>query len=376
MLFQLVYHRPGKRPLGPESPRQQENGAVEEEKPLSKALQRIRDAVKPEDGSVRVKEIMIHPIKSCRGTSVQSAKYTPLGLENDREWCFVDIEKNFIITAREFPKIVLITPRVEEDPNDLHGGSIVVVFPPDAPEGCKEFRIPLHPSKEELAKWQTMDGLIMFSDRLDGYIGHALPLPTKYDDSTPSTASAISSLYFNKPVHLVYKGPRPRPAEATHTFPNLDANFLFQDGYPLLMMSRESLGELEEEVRGRVGTQGIGEHWREGKVEIRRFRPNVVIEGAGPFAEDAWEEVSFGKKEGPTVQFVIPCIRCLLPNVSPDSGERDSAVPFKVLMKFRTGLVPSNKLGPCVGHYGVFRENGVISVGDVVYVKKLVKPQL
>ncbi|KAG5719857.1 hypothetical protein E4T56_gene16169, partial [Termitomyces sp. T112] len=99
----------------------------------TRAVQRIRDAVKPEDGTVRVAEILIHPIKSCRGTSVQSCKYTPLGLENDREWCFVDTAKNAIITAREFPKIVLIAPRIEHDPASPHRGSLLVTFPPDAP---------------------------------------------------------------------------------------------------------------------------------------------------------------------------------------------------------------------------------------------------
>ncbi|KAG6841739.1 hypothetical protein C0991_007625 [Blastosporella zonata] len=339
VLFRLIYHRPGKRvPPPPES----RNGVVEKSK---KAIERVHEAVKPEDGSVRVAQILIHPIK------------------NDREWCFVDPAKNAIITAREFPKIVLITPRIEADPTDPHGGSIVVAFPPDAPEGCREFRIPLHPSPELLAEWQILDRLGLFSEFLDGYIGHALPLPSAYTPATENTASAISSLYFSKPVHLVYKGPRPRPAERTFTFPELDASTMFQDGYPLLLMSRESMGELDEEVRARVGTQGIDDHWKEDSVELRRFRPNVVVEGAGGFAEDAWEEVSFGTKEAPTVQ--------LLPNISPESGVRDKAVPFKVLMKFRTGLDPIDKLKPCVGCNGVFTGSGVVSVGDVVYVKKM-----
>lgn len=36
---------------------------TEKKKTITRAMQRIRDAVKPEDGTVRVAEILIHPIK-------------------------------------------------------------------------------------------------------------------------------------------------------------------------------------------------------------------------------------------------------------------------------------------------------------------------
>lgn len=61
-----------------------------------------------------------------------------------------------------------------------------------------------------------------------------------------------------------------------------------------------------------------------------------------------------------------------LPNVSPETGEKDKAVPYKVLMKFRTGLEPRHKLKPCVGCNGVPDAEGVVRVGDAVNVKKLI----
>ncbi|KAG6831279.1 hypothetical protein H0H93_013807 [Arthromyces matolae] len=210
-----------------------------------------------------------------------------------------------------------------------------------------------------------MPKLGLFSEFLDGYIGHSLPL------SQPSVASSISSLFFNKPVHLVYKGPSPRLAEKTPTFPELSVTTMFQDGYPLLMLSKESMEEIEGEIRERVGTMGVGEVWKDGKVDIRRFRPNIIIEGGGPFAEDAWEEVTIGSKDAPAINLVSYCPRCLLPNVSPQTGERDKAVPYKVLSKFRAGMDPSQKLIPCVGCNGVFTGCGTVNVGDIVYVKKM-----
>ena len=68
----------------------------------------------------------------------------------------------------------------------------------------------------------------------------------------------------------------------------------------------------------------------------------------------------------------IPLMITQLPNVSPRTGKRDKAVPFKVLMKFRTGLDPIHKLKPCVGCNGVPSGNGMIRVGHAVYIKKMV----
>lgn len=61
-----------------------------------------------------------------------------------------------------------------------------------------------------------------------------------------------------------------------------------------------------------------------------------------------------------------------LPNVNPETGERDNAVPYKVLMKFRTGIDPTHKMKPCVGCNGVPASDGLVKVGDLVYVKKMI----
>jgi hypothetical protein len=43
-----------------------------------------------------------------------------------------------------------------------------------------------------------------------------------------------------------------------------------------------------------------------------RFRPNIVLQGAGAFAEDNWGEVTIGSEFGPTMTFVAKCGRCLV----------------------------------------------------------------
>ncbi|KAH6917093.1 hypothetical protein BKA70DRAFT_1251338 [Coprinopsis sp. MPI-PUGE-AT-0042] len=323
------------------------------------------DAKTQDEGplDVRVSCILLHPIKSCKGISVQQASFTPEGLEFDRIWAIIDVEKNAIITARTVAKMVLITPNVERDDSLPHLGSLNVLFPEDS--GAKAFSIPLRPTEDILSKWQSLPEVQIWPTHgpVDGYICESLT------PDGPSPSSELSK-YMGKEVHLVYKGPSPRNVDTTVRFPELKATAKYQDMYPLLVLSEESISPINEELRKHVGTQGIKDTWKTDSVVIERFRPNIVFSGGGPFAEDGWEEITIGSETAPAITLVSKCTRCLLPNVSPESGVRDAAVPYKVLMKFRTGLDPTHKMKPCVGCNGVPDRAGVIKVGDKVYVKK------
>ncbi|KAL9714675.1 hypothetical protein Ac2012v2_001334 [Leucoagaricus gongylophorus] len=253
----------------------------------------------------RVSKILIHPIKSCRGTSVQSVNYTTKGVEDDRRFCIIDAATKRVITAREVPKLVLIFPQIRVDASSPDGGSLVVSLPEDS--GCESFSVPLRPSEETLSTWTMLKDIIIWPgyDPLDGYICQS---PVK---GAPSP-SEILSKYIGKPVHLTYKGPLPRAVDATYDFPDLKADAFFQDMYPMLLLSEESMEVINKETRPLVGTQNIHERWEDEKLTVERFRPNIVFEGGGPFAEDKWEEISIGSPNGPTITLVSKCARCLV----------------------------------------------------------------
>ena len=157
-------------------------------------------------------------------------------------------------------------------------------------------------------------------DPVDAYIARSA--------SGPDPSTALSQ-YFGRPVHLVYKGPRPRVIDPTDSFPQLEATAKYQDMYPLLVLSEESIGPIDQEMKKHVGTQGIEESWKDGGVVIERsesrgcflkaetkishrFRPNIVFRGGGPFAEDDWEEITIGSESAPTILLVSKCTRCLV----------------------------------------------------------------
>ncbi|KAI0652725.1 MOSC N-terminal beta barrel domain-containing protein [Trametes meyenii] len=334
-------------------------------------------------GDVRVAKILMHPIKSCRGTSLQEARYTPEGLENDRKWCIVEAETHTIITAREVAKMVLITPRVEADATSPHGGKLVISFPEDS--DCETFSVPLYPTEELLADWPIIEDCTMFGKYLvEGYV-----VSSGLGGPGARTPSEILSDYFGRAVHLAMKGLRARECPPTDAFPELRETAMFQDGYPFLVASQESLGEVRRVVSAYAQDESAQEHiggidrkrWRDGGVEIERFRPNIVFKGSGvPFAEDMWrririhpaggldEQDAVSDKETRTFTLVSKCTRCLLPNVDTTTGTRDAAVPYKVLLKFRRNKDPARKHKPCFGCNAIVGGEGVVRVGDRVEV--------
>lgn len=88
------------------------------------------------------------------------------------------------------------------------------------------------------------------------------------------------SAFLGRAVHLVYKGPRPRPCPPTYEFPALNATAVYQDGFPLLVASEESLAAVQDRVRacaadggksrGGVGL-GVQEKWREEELAMERY---------------------------------------------------------------------------------------------------------
>lgn len=107
--------------------------------------------------------------------------------------------------------------------------------------------------------------------KIDGYICQAV------DHTSPSPSEVLSG-YLGRPVHLVMKGPTSRACDATQTFPDLIANALFQDGFPLLIASDESTEEVGDVInrwaRGEVDGQtigGIDDLWKTTRFPIERY---------------------------------------------------------------------------------------------------------
>lgn len=121
----------------------------------------------------------------------------------------------------------------------------------------------------------------------------------------------------------------------------------------------------------------------ETEIEVEKFRPNIVVDGAeAPWEEDYWGEIGIGDEEtGTRIAFTANCPRCASINVDYDTGRMAEGGKGKLLKSLQSDrrVDPGNKYSPIMGRYGFLSsKNGVrpdkpvtISVGDEVQVTKL-----
>jgi hypothetical protein len=73
-----------------------------------------------------------------------------------------------------------------------------------------------------------------------------------------------------------------RNCPPTLRFPVLDARSYFQDGYPLLLVSEESVRAVQERIRVMVGTQGVSDKWAAEELKVERYvKPQLAIRWTG-----------------------------------------------------------------------------------------------
>jgi len=97
------------------------------------------------------------------------------------------------------------------------------------------------------------------------------------------------------------------------------------------------------------------------ELDLRRFRPNVVIEtdSAQPFEEDRWlgRTLMFGEgKSAAAVRVTMRDERCVMVNLDPDTAEKDSEV-MKTVVRLNENYA---------GVYGTVVSAGELRVGQVV----------
>jgi uncharacterized protein len=175
---------------------------------------------------IHISALYVHPIKSCRGTSVTKARYTHDGLLYDRTWLIIDRKTNKFCTARELPRMVLIEPRINEETNTLE----VSIPLTHKGKGTATVSTPLEPTEEQLSSMELVKDITIWIHKVDGY-------------AVSQEADEALSEFFGKDVRLVRKGPSERPSGPDDSRPNPTLNY--QDFYPLLVASQASLEHVQ-----------------------------------------------------------------------------------------------------------------------------------
>lgn len=262
----------------------------------------------------------IYPVKSLRGLTPMEAVVEPWGLSGDRRWMVVDGAGRFI-TQRERPELA----RVDCEP--MPDGGVRLGGP-----GCEALTVPLPVSGMTVQ-------VRVWDDKVE-----AVP--------AGDAAGAWLSAYLGTEAALVHLDDpaRRRPADPDYVLPGETVSFA--DGFPLLVTTTSSLDDLNARI-------ARGDRPGEGPVPMDRFRPNAVIDGTAPWAEDGWRRIRIGEV---TFRVVKPCGRCVVTTTDQRTGARGRE-PLRTLAGFRRSggrLVFGQNLVP--------EHSGTLRVGDAFTV--------
>ncbi|MFC6978106.1 MOSC domain-containing protein [Microbulbifer taiwanensis] len=139
------------------------------------------------------------------------------------------------------------------------------------------------------------------------------------------------------------------------TAPRENRQVGFADGAPLLLIGQASLDDLNARL--------------EEPVSMLRFRPNLVIDGAAPFAEDNWKLVRIHTATGTLeLECTHTCARCAIPGLDPLTGEPGKE-PLRTLAQYRRGEKGKIYFGQNLAPRLAEPSNFAIQVGDRVEVE-------
>lgn len=245
-------------------------------------------STKPADVQARIARLFVYPVKSCAGIEVSEALLTETGLDLDRAWMVVDAHGEFL-TQRAEPRLALVQPQFRRGGTELAlraPGMLALHLLVDAVEQPTRVRVwddevPAYDMGDIAAQW--------FTDFL-----------ALNEQGLPKA---------NAPRYrLVRFDPEHRRLSNLQWTGGVQALNQFNDGYAVLVLGQASLDGLN----ARLQAQGHA------PVDVRRFRPNIVLEGLEAHDEDRVGPLQIETGEGLALLTPVkPCARCPIPNIDP-----------------------------------------------------------
>jgi len=269
---------------------------------------------------MRVHSLHIYPIKGARAVDIARASVEHRGLEGDRRWLVVDANGRFI-TQRSHPQLATVTAQPTRTGVRL-----------SAP-GTREILVE-RPSA---------------SNRVNAVVWRHQVNAAVADQA----ASQWLSNTFGQPLQLVYMDAAAERLQQGEWVARA-VPVSFADAYPVLITTAASLAAVNAEIE-RAGA---------GRVTMRRFRPNIVVDCDEAWAEDFWRVVRVG---GVEFELVKPCDRCVVTTKDQDTGQAMGNEPLASLARLRRSADPRIN-GVLFGWNAVPRTLGTVAVGDGVEV--------
>jgi uncharacterized protein YcbX len=255
--------------------------------------------------------IFIYPVKSAAGITLQSVALDRFGPAGDRRWMLVD-ESGRFVSQREAPELARLAVGPAEAGLALRLGSAFCTV-----------AVPVEGGTSEVQIWEDR---VRAVDAGDG-------------------AAAWLTRRLGRTLRLVYM-PDASYRYVDGRYASSGETVSFADGFPLLLVSASALDRLNEKLSTPVG--------------LDRFRPNLIVSGCEPHAEDSWRRIRIGELEFDVAK---PCARCVVPSINQQTGEKDSEI-LRVLASYRRGEDRQVYFGQNL----VYQQTGRLAVGDPVEV--------
>jgi uncharacterized protein YcbX len=268
---------------------------------------------------MRISSLHTYPVKGCHRLDHDEAVVEPWGLAADRRWMIVDAD-GVGITQRETSALTRLTARPRPGGLHLSAPGMPDIDVPEPADGPK-IQVRIFRSKP--------------------------PVPARIADTSWVTE------FLGRDTRLIWQAdPTTRIVSG---FARPDDRVSLADGYPVLLASTASLDAVNDWLL-EAGDD---------PVPIHRFRPNLVVTGAPPWAEDDWigHRLHIGDL---TFRVAKACARCRVTTVDQETGETGRQ-PLHVLgrhrrigdgLLFAVNLIPDLTAG----------QTGHIRVGDLVTV--------
>lgn len=294
-----------------------------------------------------VTDLKIYPIKSCGAITLPVAHATETGFENDRIAQISDADGTYCTPRHtQYAKLFHIQPKLSDRDNgndsDATKHTKLLLSSPNA---THELELDLVPHNT-----RTTDAVAM--------TGPTVKLQDYGEDATQwiEQATGVKGLRLTRigteyQRHVTVNRYENEPLPATTSPP-----VSLADEAPYLLTSTSSLQDLNQRLRAR----------NKDPVDMRRFRPNIVVAGLAPWEEDSLARVRIGA----TAEFWVwqRCGRCSMTTVDRDTLERSSE-PLATLGTFRLRENGQRNFGmhliPVPGTVG---NNSIIQVGDALQI--------
>jgi uncharacterized protein YcbX len=241
--------------------------------------------------SARIASLHVYPVKGCRGIAATSVTVATTGLVidgvGDREWMVTDRACRFV-TQRELPRLALIETAVAD-------GKLTLSVPHAAP---------------------------LIIDRADGTLRDVVVWRSEVRGFDMGDAAADwLSAWLAADVRLVRFDRSDERACNPEFAGDSGAHTFFADGYPILVIGDASLADLNSRLAAR-GQPAL---------PMNRFRPNVVLQGLPPYAEDHLDTIVVGDV---ALRCVKPCVRCQVTTTDQYSAQV-GLEPLRTLGEYR-----------------------------------------